>query len=74
MQRLQPPGDFYGLGVVYYECRGIHGGCTARVDVGSDGSAAGGGKSDLSEWPRSAGDAGVRAKETAGHRNSRVVQ
>ena len=36
---------------------------------GSDGSAAGGGYSDLSEWPRSVGDEGVRTKETTGHRN-----
>jgi hypothetical protein len=36
---------------------------------GSDGSAAGGGYSDLSEWPRSADDDGVGAKEAAGHRN-----
>ncbi len=34
-----------------------------RNDVGSEGSAAGGGKSDLSEWPRSARDEGVRAKD-----------
>ena len=30
-----------------------------RDDVGSDGSAASGGASDLSEWQRSAGDAGI---------------
>ena len=36
---------------------------------GSDGSAACGGNSDLSEWPRSACNAGVRAKAHAGHRN-----
>ena len=37
--------------------------------TGSDGSAAGGGRSDLSEWLRSVSDAGVRAKESTGHRN-----
>ena len=37
--------------------------------MGSEGSAAGGGYSDLSEWPRSADDDGVHAEETAGHRN-----
>jgi len=36
---------------------------------GSEGSAAGGGESDLSEWPRSADEEGVRADEDAGHRN-----
>ena len=36
---------------------------------GSDGSAAGGGYSDLSEWPGSVSDAGVRAKESTGHPN-----
>ena len=33
------------------------------VELGSDGSAACGGESDLSEWQRSARDAGVRAKD-----------
>ena len=37
--------------------------------MGSEGSAAGGGRSDLSEWPRSTIDAGVRAKEKVGHCN-----
>ena len=37
--------------------------------MGSDGSAARGGRSDLSEWQRSVSDAGVRAKENTGHRN-----
>ena len=36
---------------------------------GSEGSAAGGGRSDLSEWQRSVSDAGVCAKESTGHRN-----
>jgi len=36
---------------------------------GSDGSAARGGASDLSEWQRSVGDDGVRAEERTGHRN-----
>ena len=39
---------------------------------GSDGSAAGGGRSDLSEWQRSARDEGALAPRTfAGHRNRR---
>jgi hypothetical protein len=37
--------------------------------AGSDGSAASGRGSDLSEWLRSVSDAGVRAKENTGHRN-----
>ena len=37
--------------------------------AGSDGSAASGRGSDLSEWLRSVSDAGVRAKESTGHRN-----
>ena len=37
--------------------------------VGSDLSAACGGRSEGSEWPRSVSDAGVRAKERTGHRN-----
>ena len=40
---------------------------------GSEGSAAGGGSSDLSEWPRSVSDAGVRAKESTGYRNRNGV-
>ena len=39
-------------------------------EVGSEGSAAGGGCSDLSEWQRSTIDAAVRGKERVGHRNS----
>ena len=40
--------------------------------MGSDGSAAGGGRSDLSEWQRSARDEGALAQRTfAGHRNRR---
>ena len=40
------------------------------IFTGSDGSAAGGGKSDLSEWQRSAGDdAAPTARTSAGHRN-----
>jgi len=38
------------------------------LPVGSKGSAASSGKSDPSEWLRSADDAGVRAKEAAGYR------
>ena len=37
---------------------------------GSDATAAGGGSRELSEWQRSVGNAGVRAKESTGHRNS----
>ena len=33
------------------------------VELGSDGSAAGGGRSDLSEWQRSARDEGGNAKD-----------
>ena len=33
------------------------------MELGSDGSAACGGYSDLSEWQRSARDAGVHAKD-----------
>ena len=37
---------------------------------GCEGSAASGGRSDLSEWQRSAGDEAVMTgEETAGHRN-----
>ena len=39
-------------------------------EVGSEGSAAGGGCSDPSEWQRSTIDAAVRGKERVGHRNS----
>ena len=37
--------------------------------MGSDGSAAGGRESDLSEWQRSTSNEGVRAKAIVGHRN-----
>ena len=33
------------------------------VELGSDGSAAGGGRSDLSEWQRSVEDEGTRAED-----------
>ena len=38
-------------------------------EMGSDGSAAGGGNSDLSEWQRSADEEGLCAEVYAGHRN-----
>ena len=37
--------------------------------MGSEGSAAGGGSSDLSDGQRSTDDEGVRAEEDVGHRN-----
>ncbi len=37
--------------------------------MGSDPSAASGRCSEGSEWPRSVSDAGIRAKESTGHRN-----
>ena len=40
--------------------------------MGSDATAACGGLRELSEWQRSADDAGVHAKEAAGHRNREV--
>ena len=44
--------------------------CRRDSPVGSDGSAAGGGSSDLSEWQRSARDEGALSPRTfAGHRN-----
>ena len=43
------------------------------VELGSDGSAAGGGESDLSEWQRSAGDEGALSPRiSAGHRNRKT--
>ncbi len=46
----------------------------ARNDVGSEGSAAGGGKSDPSEWPRSADEDGALvADEDAGYRNRGTI-
>ena len=44
-------------------------GSSSDTERGSDGSAAGGGYSDLSEWQRSVCNAGVYAKAHTGHRN-----
>ena len=45
------------------------------VELGSDGSAAGGGRSDLSEWPRSARRETVLTGEAdAGHRNRTITR
>ena len=42
-------------------------------EVGSEGSAAGGGRSDLSEWPRSArSKLASTIAASAGHRNSKT--
>ena len=57
-----PPQRFEGSNAVRMST-------AAESLTGSDGSAAGGGRSDLSEWLRSVSDAGVRAKESTGHRN-----
>ena len=47
----------------------------ATYRMGSDGSAAGGGRSDLSEWPRSARDEGALSPRTfAGYRNRAIYR
>ena len=46
---------------------------TSVFGMGSDGSAACGGFSDLSDWQRSVNDAGVHAKESTGNRNRKQV-
>ena len=44
------------------------------IFTGSDGSAASGGRSDLSEWPRSTGDEGALSPRiSVGHRNRKQV-
>ena len=40
--------------------------------MGSDPTAASGGKREGSEWQRSVSDAGVRAKESTGNRNRTI--
>ena len=44
------------------------------LERGSEGSAAGGGESDLSEWQRSVSDAADSGKEITGYRNRTIVQ
>ena len=43
-----------------------------NVIVGSEGSAAGGGRSDPNEWQRSARDEGEQPRTFAGNRNRTV--
>ena len=43
--------------------------------LGSEGSAAGGGRSDLSEWPGSIADAAaLSARKISGHPNRTILQ
>ena len=46
---------------------------TSVFGMGSDGSAAGGGCSDLNEWQRSVGNEAAGGKAHTGHRNRKQV-
>ena len=59
------------MGIVPYER--VTRGAVRRADVGSELSAAGGGSSEVSEWPRSKFPAfAVRQRKNFGHRNRTI--